>query len=173
MADLTVDVLKLFYKYKKVGSYVCGACILFIATISGILTIGREWKSGAEYELYNKDQIALCEFIEKNLPADAVILTNDRHNNVVTSLAGRNIVCGTGTFLYYHGVSYQDRLTEIKAVYEAPLSNTEILKKYNVSYILVGPEERGSYSVDEAAIQSMATCIFSENGVQLYQVTVQ
>ncbi|MBQ3600511.1 MAG: hypothetical protein II992_04810 [Lachnospiraceae bacterium] len=173
VADFTVDLLKIFHKYKKVGSYVCGACILFVGTFSGILTIGREWKSGEEYELYNRNQMELCEFIEDNLPEDAVVLTNDRHNNAVASLTGRNIVCGTGTFLYYHGVSYQDRLPEIQAVYEAPLSNTDILEKYKVSYILVGPEERGSYNVDEVAIQSMATCIFSENDVQLYQIDME
>ena len=55
-------------------------------------------------------------------------------------------------------------------MYTNPAGTTDLMEKYNVSYILVGPDERGSYTVDEAAIQAMGECVFSQNDVQLYKI---
>ena len=170
VADFLVDVTKHIYQYKKVGSMVFLAAVLVVGTLSGILTMGREYASGEEYELYSADQVALCEYIEENTPADAVILTNCRHNNAVSSLTGRNIVCGSGTFLYFHGLDYQGREAEVTQMYTTPTAVPELFDTYNVSYVLVGPDERGSYTVDEASIQAMGECVFSQNDVQLYKI---
>ena len=48
-----------------------------------------------------------ADYIRDELPADAVYLTGDQHNNLVAALAGRQIVCGTSSYLYFHGVNYQ------------------------------------------------------------------
>lgn len=169
-ADVLVDLFKQVYKYKKIGA-ICGAvCVLAVCTVSGVLTMGREYVSGKEYELYSADQVSLCDYIEKNVKADAVILTNCRHNNAVSSLTGRNIVCGAGTFLYYHGLNYQEREAQVGQMYTTPLQSQDLFEQYKVSYVLIGPDERSSYSVDEAGIQSLGECVFSQNDVQLYKI---
>ena len=170
VADVMWELFKKLYAYRKVGSIVLGVFVLVICMTSAVLTLGREYASGAEYELYSKDQVALCEYIEEHTEASSVILTNGRHNNAVSSLTGRNIVCGTGTFLYYHGLDYLGREQEVTNMYTDPAGTTDLMEKYNVSYILVGPDERSSYAVDEAAIQSMGECVFSQNDVQLYKI---
>lgn len=170
VADVMWELFKKLFAYRKIGSVVLGAVVLTICMTSAVLTMGREYVSGEEYELYGKDQVALCEYIEDNTPADAVILTNGRHNNAVSSLTGRNIVCGSGSFLFYHGLDYQGREQEVSDMYTNPAGTTGLMEKYNVSYILVGPDERNSYAVDEATIQSMGECVFSENDVQLYKI---
>ena len=170
VADVMWELFKKLYAYRKVGSIVLGVFVLVICMTSAVLTLGREYASGAEYELYSKDQVALCEYIEEHTEAGSVILTNGRHNNAVSSLTGRNIVCGTGTFLYYLGLDYLGREQEVTNMYTAPAGTTDLMEKYNVSYILVGPDERSSYAVDEAAIQSRGECVFSQNDVQLYKI---
>lgn len=169
-ADFLVDIFKHIYSYKKLGAICCAIVVIAVCTTSGILTMGREYVSGEEYELYSADQVSLCDYIEKNVKADAVILTNCRHNNAVASLTGRNIVCGAGTFLYYHGLNYQEREAQVGQMYTTPLQCQNLFDEYNVSYVLIGPDERSSFSVDEASIQSMGECVFSQNDVQLYKI---
>lgn len=168
VADFLGDLYVHIRKYRKVGSIVLAAIVVVVCTISSVLTMGREFVSGREYELYSSDQIALCEWIEDNTEADSVILTNTRHNNAVSSLTGRNIVCGSSTFLYSHGLDYGEREAAVGTMYTTP--SADLFEKYNVSYVLVGPDERNSYAVDEATIQSMGELVFSQNDVQLYKL---
>lgn len=141
---------------------------MVLCTTSGVLTMGREFVSGKEYELYSSNQVALCEWIEENTEVDTVILTTTRHNNAVASLTGRNIVCGSSSFLYYHGLDYSEQEAAVGTMYTTP--SVDLFEQYNVSYVLVGPDERNTYAVDEATIQSMGELVFSQNDVQLYKL---
>ena len=168
VADFLGDLYVHIRSYKKVGSVVLAGVVVVVCTTSGVLTMGREYVSGKEYELYSSDQVALCEWIEENTAPDAVILTTTRHNNAVASLTGRNIVCGSSSFLYYHGLDYSAQEAAVGIMYTTP--SADVFKQYNVSYVLVGPDERNTYAVDEATIQSMGQLVFSQNDVQLYKL---
>lgn len=123
------------------------ALSLFLAVFSAVLTLGREAVS--RYELYNPAQTALAEYAAENTPVDAVFLTNTRHNNEISSLTGRTIVCGADTFLYYHGLNTSKRQKEVQQMYEMPLQSAALFEKYNVSYLVVSPYERSSYQIPE------------------------
>ena len=111
-----------------------------------VLTLGREYVS--EYELYSKGYLEAAEYIEKNTQPKDMILTATNHNNVVASLTGRNIVCGSGTFLYFHGVDYAQNEADVKIMYENPSEREKLLDKYNIKYIVLGPYEYG-YSIPD------------------------
>ena len=67
----------------------------------------------------------------------------------------RSIVCGAGTFLYYHGLSYQQQEADVMAMYQNPADLT-LFEKYNVSYIYIGNSERNNYGIssEDAFLQN-------------------
>lgn len=138
---------------------ILAAISLFLAVFSAVLTLGREVVS--RYQLYSPAQTALAAYIAENTPADAVFLTNTRHNNEVSSLTGRTIVCGTDTFLYYHGLDTSLRQKEVQQMYENPLQSAALFEKHNVSYIVVSPYERNSYQLAEETFRNHFEEIFS------------
>ena len=75
--------------------------------LSGVLTLGREYVS--EYQLISPDQLQAAEYVKENSAPDATFLTYNNHNNCIAALTGRNIVCGSGSYLYFHGVDYSAR----------------------------------------------------------------
>lgn len=179
VAGALCDWLKLlFNKNNTVGNrivkYAATAVLIVLFTISGFLTMIREYYSGTKnvcYELYSGELLDVCRYIEKNTPANAVILTANNHNNAVASLTGRNIVCGSGTFLYYHGLNYSEREAALSQMYENVEASNNLYKLYNVSYILVGPDELNTFpNLDEQTIYSKYTCEYSTNQVRLYRV---
>ena len=91
----------------------------------------------------------------------------------LAALTGRNIVCGSGTFLYYHGIDYAGRNAELPIMYADPAGNQDLYKKYNVDYVYVSDTERESYQVNEDALTQIATCIYNENNVRIYKVNGQ
>lgn len=149
------------------GRQVLAAGITFLAVFSALLTMGREAVSS--YQLYDESQVQAARYIEAHAPADAVILTNTRHNNAISSLTGRNIVCGAGTFLYFHGLHYQDRERDVEQLYEQP--SVALLQKYKVDYVMVSPFERSSYSIDEAFYSSRYPVAYREGNVIFYAVS--
>ncbi len=158
----------------QIGKYAVVVTLVVVCTISGVLTMAREYYSGTDevsYELYNKELLDACKFIEENTNANSVFLTANNHNNAVASLTGRDIVCGSSTFLYFHGFDTTERETDVEAMYTDPVSSASLFTKYDVDYILVSHEEYGAYqNINEQLIYSAFNCIYSTEEVRIYQV---
>ena len=101
-----------------------------------------------------------------------MLLTNDRYNNALSSLTGRNIVCGASSFLstHGHGAEYTARQKDVSAIYAYPQQSRTLLEKYKVTHIIVGPDEYSSYNVDEEGIAAIADLVYEKDGVKIYQV---
>ncbi len=152
----------------KTRKRAAGTALLVVCTVSALLTMGREVV--ASYQLFGTGALELCGYIEENLPADAIVLTNSRHNNEIASLAGRNILCGSPSFLYFHGVDYSQNEAAVKTMYEAPEASRNLFARFQVNYILLSDFERNSYQVDQEALDRMFPRIYENDGWILYQV---
>lgn len=118
---------------------------LFLGCFGGVLTLGREAVS--RYEQFSAGDIALAGFVEQNAAPDALFLTGSQHVNPVASLAGRPILCGSSSYLYFHGMDYSAQAEAARRLYEAP--NEELLAAWGIRYVCIGRYERSEYAVDE------------------------
>lgn len=143
VASFLVDVYPKLEGIK--GRRLLAVITVVAMTLSGVLTIGRELVS--EYEVFSEGEVEAARFIEENTPADALFLTTTNHNNAVASLTGRSIVCGSASYLYYHGYDTYQREQDIRAMFEYPVESADLYKKYGVDYIYIGPYERNSYPI--------------------------
>lgn len=129
---------------------VIAALCAFVCFFTGALSIAHEVKS--DWQMFSRAEVEAAEYIEENTEQDATFLTWTQHINFVSSLAGRRIVCGPDTWLYYHGFNTWDRQRDIRSFYADPVGYEYILSEYEVDYILIGSQERYHLSVDEYAI---------------------
>lgn len=90
-----------------------------------MLTIGRE--SIAGYCLYGDSQLKAAEYIYENTEPEDTVLTDMRHNNEIAALTGRNIVCGSTSYVYFHGLDYTERETDMQSMFSAPQANCAAL----------------------------------------------
>lgn len=166
VAELIMETWDKLQKKPMIRGSLLAVCLV-VLMVSGVLTMGREAVS--DYELYAADEVKMCQYIEEVLEPDTVILTDTRHNNGVSSLTGRNIVCGSSSILYYHGLPYQDAEAAVAQMYMDP-TNTDLFDQYNVDYILVGPSERYNYGLaDDSAFYSNYELVHSEGDYNLYR----
>ena len=145
---------------------------LFLAgsTISGALSIARECVS--DYQLFSAADVAAAEYIEENTDPDDMFLTGLHHNNPVYALAGRDVVCGPSLFLYWHGLDYMSRDARVRAFYADPENNLDLLREYNVKYIVSGSAERYELSSNEEALDALFDLIYDEMGTKIYRVAL-
>ncbi len=148
----------------------CTAAVAVTAlSSSAVLTMGRE--AVASYSLFGQGALSLCQYIEDNVPADAVILTDQRHNNEVASLSGRNVVCGSPAYLYYHGLPYYANQKAAQQMYEDPQGNQALFSDFRVEYVLVSDFEQSSFAVDIQDFDRMGfTRVFDDDVRVLFKV---
>ena len=116
----------------------------------------------------------LARWVEENTDPEAVVLTDTRHNNEIASLAGRNVVCGSPSYLYYHGLPYDWSQRMVQAIYQRPAEAQPLLEKLNVEYILLSDFERGSCpAADAQALDRLYPRVYDDGNRILYQVTKQ
>jgi hypothetical protein len=145
------------------------AAVMLLATLSGAMSIGREIVS--DYQLFSADETAAGEYADLSTEKDAVFLTGTHHNNPISALSGRQIVCGPGSYLYYHGIDYFDEQRDVGIMLESPAESAHLFRQYGVDYIYVSAYEKGNYSVDEAWFAANCDIVFESGTVRIYKLT--
>ncbi|MEG1426853.1 MAG: hypothetical protein RSC76_04105, partial [Oscillospiraceae bacterium] len=166
VADYLVE---LYVKLGKMrGRALLATFTILLCTGSALLTFGRE--SVARYELVNAEDMLAEQYIEENSTPTDVILTDTRHNNAISALSGRNLVCGSPSYVFYHGLDYNNRLLDLQRMYEQPQDSQELFSQYSVDYILISEYERESYVVAENAIEEIYPCVFESGKIRIFKV---
>ncbi len=150
------------------GRWVLCALFIFVSVFSGGLSIARECVSG--YQLFNKNAVAAGEWIDGNTEKDAVFLTGQQHINPVCSLAGRQIVCGSYLYVYFHGLDYRQQEQDCTTFYADPENNLDILEKYGVDYVYVSDYERAEKVVNTQALDALFPVVYENRDVKVYGV---
>ena len=148
------------------GRALLAAAFMVVCLLSGTLSLARETIS--DYQLFSADQAAAAEYVEENTPEKAMILTGTQHNNPIAALTGRYIVCGTGSYLHFHGVDYAQNQLDAAQMLERPAESAELFEKYGVEYVYLSSHERNSYAVDEAWFRENGTAVYEGFEVTVY-----
>lgn len=145
-------------------------CALFLwaSMFSGALSIGREAVSG--YQLFSRAAVEAGTWIDGNTDRDAVFLTGQQHINPVCSLAGRQIICGSDLYVFFHGLDYRQQAEDCQRFYEDPENNADVLETYDVDYIYVSDYERADFDVDIEALDAAFELVFENSDVRIYAV---
>lgn len=150
---------------KAVGAALAGV-LVFLATFGSVLTVGRELVS--EYQQFSADAIAAADWAKEETDPHALFLTGTQHINAVASLAGRTVLCGSPSYLYYHGLDYADQQAAAKAMYETP--SADLLEEWGVDYVVFSGFERSEFAADEEWYLQNCTLAFSHGDYAIYQV---
>ena len=151
------------------GRALLAAVFLFASTVSGALSIGREIVS--DYQLLSAAEVEAAQFVEENTDPDAMFLTGQQHNNAIAALTGRYILCGTGSYLYFHGINYAAEQSAARMMFENPALNAALFDEYGIDYVYISGHERSNFVVDGNYFASNGLLVFDNGAVQIYAVS--
>ncbi|MCI7703590.1 MAG: hypothetical protein MSP08_04520 [Clostridiales bacterium] len=143
-------------------------CALFMTAsmLSGGLSVAREAVSG--YQLFSKTAMEAGAWIDGHTDRDAVFLTGQQHINPVCSLAGRQIICGSDLYVFFHGLDYREHADNCRRFYENPELYAYVLDMYGVDYIFVSDYERAEFEVDLGYIDEHYELVYQNPDVRIY-----
>jgi len=168
MPAMGLFLVELWRRLKGIrGRTVLAVAFMLASTLSGALSIGREVVS--DYKLFGPSAVHAAKYMEENAQADTVVLTGAEHNNPIAALAGRDIVCGTESYLYFHGIDTFVQERDERLMLEAPGDNLDLLERYGVEYIYISSYERSDFLVDERWFADHCDAVFTEGDVCIYR----
>ncbi len=173
VADLLADC---YIKLKDVkGIQVVAVLIVLTLVISGALSVAREYVSGTKehsYQLYNERNTAAALWAKENTPAGSTFLCWNNHNNALSSLSGRNIYVGAGTFLYYHGVNYQEREALMKQMFSDAQCFEENKGPAGIDYVYIGDYENANLpGIITDYFEATYEKVYDQNGTRIFKIT--
>ncbi len=149
------------------------ALLVALCTNAAAFTLARELVSGTEkraIRLFPAADAAAAEFICDETAPDALFLTASNHNNAVAALTGRNIVCGSASYLFYHGVDYATRLELAKTLLTDAESFEKLHAELGIDYVYLGDYERGLKGCCADYFEAHYPAVFRSGNVTIYQI---
>ena len=141
------------------------AVCCFVGMFGSVLTVGRELVS--DYQQWDASDIALADYISENAESDALFLTSDSHLTPVFALAGRRIVCGSSSWVYFHGMDYGAEYAAMQALYETPDEDT--LQTWGVDYVVFDGSALARFDTDEDWYAERFPVWYEDTGCRIYK----
>jgi uncharacterized membrane protein len=133
-----------------------------------VLTLWREALSS--YDQFSGQNVAAAQFVLENTDPKALFLTADNHTNAVASLTGRNILCGSGSYLYFHGVDYSSNQSLAYELFQNP--TREKLAESHIDYVYIGDAERWQFeSMDFDFFAANYPEIYSNGDITIFKIS--
>jgi hypothetical protein len=126
------------------GRAVIAAAAVLICTASGILSWVRE--ANIPCEMATAADRELAAHVLEITGEDSMILTAQKFNHPVPFLTGRTIVLGFHNWLSNSGIPYDKRAADVIEIYSGTKRAPELIAKYGITDIVVGPYERQEFS---------------------------
>jgi len=167
LAVVTAKVLAGWWRRGWAARALAVACVL-LATAAGGMSVLRE--SILRWPLLDRDEVALGFELRRLTPPDARFLTADLHDHPVPMVAGRRIVLGYRGWLWTYGLDVAPVLADVRAIYAGAAGAEELLRRYRVDYVVVGPGERESLHADEAFFAARYPLLVSRGAYRVFRV---
>lgn len=147
-----------------------GAALLFIMLVfSGALDVLRALSGVEKAAIFSPAEREMAELIRAGTEPHSVILHAPIHNSV-NCLAGRRSLMGYPGHLWTHGINSAEREGDVKAIYRAEPNAEELIARYGIDYLLVGPAERAQLSPAESQFATRYETVIDHAGYKLYRV---
>ena len=158
--------LAILWQKRSIMSRTLFCILVFFSLITGMLSVYRE--SYSRFQMYDGRGIYVAEKIrEITSPAD-IILTSDQHNHPISTFSGRKIVMGYRGWLWTWGYDYREREKDVMDIYQGSASAKELIKKYGISLIVIGPTEKSQFLANESYFDQNFRLLLRTNDYKVY-----
>ncbi|MER3631308.1 MAG: hypothetical protein C4325_03335 [Blastocatellia bacterium] len=125
------------------------ASALFVTLVlSGSLDVWRTVSGQVNLKVFSRDAVEAALRIRAVTPKKALIVNAPTYNSVIV-LTGRQSLMRYPGHLSSHGIDWVGREADLKAIYAGGPLARHLLRKYNVDFVLISPEERSMLQVND------------------------
>ena len=113
---------------------------LFVLIAAGAIDVWRVVSNQINYSVFETDAVRIASQIKTKTAPNSLFLNAPTYNTAVV-LSGRRSLMRYVGHLSSHGINYAEREKDLKNIYEGTATADILLKKYDIEYVLISPEE--------------------------------
>jgi len=167
---LSATAISWFWNKKIIGKIIT-IFLIFSLTATGFLELIRLQRTDRHnYRETAADDIRLGLMIRQKTDPLALFLTSPDHNHLIMMWAARPILMGYSAWVWNFGFLYQQRWQDINNMFQGGPLAEKLLKKYKVSYVVIGPSERKNFKVNEEYFYQNFKIAFQNKNYKIYDV---
>lgn len=127
-------------------------------------------------EVVHPNETQAIKWLDQHVDGTPTIVTAPggrwEWRSAAAALTGIPTVAGSGHELVYREwETYYNRVNDVRAIYSAsPERRATLLKKYNIQYVYVGPDERHRYDIWDFSLLDGVSVTYQNRGVTLFAV---
>jgi hypothetical protein len=140
-------------------------------TLAGGLDVLRAISAATEHREFTPEGIAIAQAISARTAPQARVLHAPTYNTPVF-LTGRRSLLGYPGWLWSRGLDYGQRYNDVQRIYSGEAGAGELLRQYQVDYMLAGPEELATFGVNERFL-SQYKKVAESGPYRLYQIHIE
>ncbi len=159
--------IAMLWERKIIYKLLAAACLICLIS-AGMADVWRVLSRTINYQVFDKDAVAIAEQIKAKLPPKALILNAPMYNSAVVLSGRRSFMRYTG-HLSSHGIDYVPRENDVKSIYKGESISDILLKQHKIEYVLISPIEISEMNANEAYFEKFP--VVAESGMyKLYAV---
>ena len=148
--------------------------LLLTLTLAGMLDVWSVMSRAVDLRIFDADGVAFSQVVKEKTEPRATILHAPTFDTPIF-LTGRRSLMGYPGHISSHGLRYEERQREIVKIYSGTAEAEKLLAKYNVRFVVTGPQERSVLSQLRATVNDSFFArypIVGEIGeYRLYEIT--
>lgn len=140
----------------RAGRWRAGLAVLAAAVLvaAGALDVWRVGSRQIDYRLFDLEGLVFAQQVAAHTPASARIVASPVHDSPVL-LAGRRLLLGYPGHIWSQGLDSGTREQDIARIYSGAPEAPELLARYQVQFVVVGPEEVRQQALSAGLFQQM------------------
>lgn len=131
------------------AGFAVGVLAVVVLVAAGSLDVWRTVTGNVDMRIFEPEAVRIADQIKKRTDPKAVIVNAPTFKSAVV-LSGRQSLMRYSGHLNSHGINYVERESDVKQIYQSAAVSESLLKKYNVDYVLVSPDELTTMNVNQA-----------------------
>lgn len=147
-----------------------GIIILLLMILSGFLDLFKTFTPAGDYQIFTKQDIEVADSIKILTAKDAKFVTAANHNHPIPALTGRSTLLGFHGWVWSHGLDYQDRARDVETIYLGGQAAADLIRKYRVSYVTIGPSEMADFSINQSYFRQFPN-VYADSEWKIYDVS--
>ncbi len=158
------------WKQKNIAIKFLVVVLFFVMTATGAADLYHMARTPSDRSmlLWTTQEIALAEEFKTFSEPTDIVLTSDRYNHWVPSLTGRQILLGNRKWNGTYGFFFNELEQDIINIYSGSENAEELIKKYNISFIVIGPYEREVFTIDDQFFSQRYPVALTNDEYQIY-----
>jgi hypothetical protein len=166
-----ITLLAEFWKKEKAAWRALVVGLFILMTASGFIDLYRlAQMNKTSIVMWDNADIEIAEdFRAISKPTDRV-LSADKHNYWINTLAGRQMIMGFRGWIWSEGLEYRKLESDVLKMFSGTSESLNLLQKYKVRFVVIGSQEIFDFHANENFFSSRFPLVLQNSEYHIYKI---